>query len=294
MVDDPPVVCRNCEAKVEHTYCPVCGQGGAVIRLGFGALIRDFFEGYLGYDSALRRTLLPLFTRPGRLTRDYLDGKRKRFFSPLRFYIFCSILLFLFLDLSPIGFAMKTSEEKTAISFMAAGDEIPEEAVDGEAQYSVNLLPEDYWIGRWLNPIVQRQIDRLKMLSDDAKVLVIGFEAMSAIPKALFLMLPFIALFLKLLLLGTGALYFDHFVLTLHAQSFLFLLVTVLTRALPIGWVLLVVAIVMPVYWFLSLRTVYGIRWYRNLFTLGVLAVAVVTTAAIATVGLVSYAFLRI
>lgn len=266
------------------------------MRLGFGTLVRDFFEGYLGYDSALRRTLVPLFIRPGRLTRDYLDGKRKRFFSPLRFYIFCSILLFLFLDLSPIGFAMKTAEERTAVSFMSAGDEIPAEAVDGEAQYSMNLLPEDHWIGRWLNPVLQRQIERLKTLSDDAKILAIGFEVVNAIPKALFLMLPFIALFLKLLLLGTGALYFDHFVLTLHAQSFLFLLVTILTRALPISWLLFVavIAIVMPVYWFLSLRTVYGIRWYRNLFTLGVLALVVLSTVIVATFGLVSYAFLSI
>lgn len=291
MAGDPPVVCRNCEAKVEHTYCPVCGQGGAEIRLGFGALIRDFFEGYLGYDSALRRTLIPLFIRPGRLTRDYLDGKRKRFFSPLRFYIFCSILLFLFLDLSPIGMAMGVAEENSTI---LVGEEEAPEAVPGEAQFTVDLLPEDVWIGRWLNPILQRQIDRISSLSDDAQVLAIGFEAVDAIPKALFLMLPFIALFLKLLLLGTGALYFDHFVLTLHTQSFLFLLVTVLTRALPIGWVLLVVAIVMPVYWFLSLRTTFGIRWYRNLLTLGVLAVAMTTTAALATVGLMSYALLSV
>src|SRR5210317_1561489 len=52
-------------------------------------------EDFLDLDSRLMRTLKPLLLHPGKLTRDYLDGRRFRYTPPLRLYIFSSMAFFI-------------------------------------------------------------------------------------------------------------------------------------------------------------------------------------------------------
>ena len=40
------------------------------------------------------RTLWPLFTKPGYLTLEYLAGRRVRYVTPMRLYLFLSIIAF--------------------------------------------------------------------------------------------------------------------------------------------------------------------------------------------------------
>ncbi len=52
-------------------------------------------EDLLDLDSRFMRTLKPLLFKPGRLTRDYMEGRRFRYAPPMRLYIFSSIVFFL-------------------------------------------------------------------------------------------------------------------------------------------------------------------------------------------------------
>jgi hypothetical protein len=52
-------------------------------------------EDFLDLDSRFARTMKPLLFRPGRLTRDFLEGRRFRYTPPMRLYIFSSLLFFL-------------------------------------------------------------------------------------------------------------------------------------------------------------------------------------------------------
>ena len=61
----------------------------------FPALVRDLMEDVLDLDSRFMRTLKPLLFKPGRLTRDYMNGRRFRYAPPMRVYIFSSIVFFL-------------------------------------------------------------------------------------------------------------------------------------------------------------------------------------------------------
>ncbi len=61
----------------------------------FPALLRDLMEDMLDLDSRFVRTLKPLLFKPGRLTRDYMNGRRFRYAPPMRVYIFSSIVFFL-------------------------------------------------------------------------------------------------------------------------------------------------------------------------------------------------------
>ena len=61
----------------------------------FPVLLRDLMEDLFDLDSRFMRTMKPLLFKPGRLTRDYMQGRRFRYAPPMRLYIFSSIVFFL-------------------------------------------------------------------------------------------------------------------------------------------------------------------------------------------------------
>ena len=93
VMDDPPHHCRNCSAQLAGPYCHVCGQKGHVHRT-IGAILHDIVHGVLHLDGKLWRTLPLLALRPGQLTREYIDGKRARFVSPMAMFLFSVFAMF--------------------------------------------------------------------------------------------------------------------------------------------------------------------------------------------------------
>lgn len=89
--------CLNCGTRLEGPFCHYCGQPDKNLVRFFPALLREMMEDFVDFDSRFMRTMKPLLFRPGRLTRDYLDGRRFRYVPPLRLYIFSSILMFFLL-----------------------------------------------------------------------------------------------------------------------------------------------------------------------------------------------------
>ena len=86
--------CLNCGTDLQGPFCHYCGQPDKNMMRFFPVLLREMMSDFLDFDSRFARTLKPLLFHPGRLTRDYLDGKRFRFVPPLRLYIFSSIAFF--------------------------------------------------------------------------------------------------------------------------------------------------------------------------------------------------------
>jgi hypothetical protein len=78
----------------------------------FPALLRDLMEDLLDLDSRFMRTIKPLLFKPGKLTRDYMDGRRFRYAPPMRLYIFSSILFFLLAAFLSNNAITITGEEK--------------------------------------------------------------------------------------------------------------------------------------------------------------------------------------
>lgn len=87
--------CLNCSTKLQGPFCHFCGQPDKRLLRFFPVLIREFFEDFLELDTRFSRTMLPLLFKPGRLTRDYLDGRRFRYTPPMRLLIFSSMLFFI-------------------------------------------------------------------------------------------------------------------------------------------------------------------------------------------------------
>jgi len=86
--------CLNCGTELLGPFCYYCGQPDKNLMRFFPALLRELLEDTFDFDSRFLRTIKPLLFRPGKLTRDYLDGKRFRYVPPLRLYIFSSLAFF--------------------------------------------------------------------------------------------------------------------------------------------------------------------------------------------------------
>lgn len=87
--------CLNCGTLLQGPFCHYCGQPDKRLIRFFPVLVREFFEDFLELDSRFTRTMKPLLFKPGRLTRDYLDGRRFRYTPPMRLFIFSSMLFFI-------------------------------------------------------------------------------------------------------------------------------------------------------------------------------------------------------
>ncbi len=87
--------CKNCNSPLTGDYCNNCGQRDVdlerpIWRLA-GDLIRETFE----VDGRAWLTVKTLFRHPGKLTSEFLAGRRRTYTPPLRLYLVTSISFFI-------------------------------------------------------------------------------------------------------------------------------------------------------------------------------------------------------
>ncbi|TCP36934.1 DUF3667 domain-containing protein [Sphingomonas sp. BK235] len=86
-------VCLNCATPLIGTHCHACGQAAHVHRT-LGAFFHDLLHGVFHFEGRVWRTLPLLAWQPGRLTREYIDGRRASYVSPIALFLFGMFLMF--------------------------------------------------------------------------------------------------------------------------------------------------------------------------------------------------------
>ncbi|MGD2128022.1 MAG: DUF3667 domain-containing protein [Lysobacterales bacterium] len=130
--------CLNCGTVLQGPFCHYCGQPDKNLLRFFPVLMRELMEDFLDFDSRFMRTMKPLLFKPGKLTRDYLDGRRFRYTPPLRLYLFTSIACFF-------------------VAALFAGDAIQIETGNDQTDDIVSGVQ----IGEIDDPGVEKALDRL-------------------------------------------------------------------------------------------------------------------------------------
>lgn len=257
--------CLNCGTPLKGPFCHYCGQPDRRIMRFFPVLLREFLEDFADFDSRFMRTLKPLLLRPGRLTRDFLDGRRFRYTPPLRLYLFSSIVFFLVAALAATGPLQVSSTEVVpgpSISLNADHvDESPgEEVSDGgqgvatgsgeepdpgpdtlDEMPDLRLFSDEPWhrennpvaiplmprrLNAWVNDEIAESPRKAREIADDPRAFV--DQMLELLPGTMFVLLPVFALILKLWYLFAKRYYVEHLVLSLHNHAFLFVLMTLL------------------------------------------------------------------
>ncbi len=87
--------CLNCGAGLHGVYCHQCGQRATTSTPGIRDLLHEALHEFLYLDRKILRTVKVLVMEPGKITKDFVDGRRASYISPLRLYLAFSLLFFL-------------------------------------------------------------------------------------------------------------------------------------------------------------------------------------------------------
>ena len=248
--------CLNCGAPTPDNFCPHCGQRNTHYRVSIWQLLGEAAGELFQLDSRVLVTIGNLLWRPGRLTNEYVAGRRVSYSPPLRLYLVTSLLYFVSLSL---------------VSW-AGEDDKPARPAPTKSSSSPNIkIFEDS-----NNPWAKRIKNRVDAFQNPTQV--DGTERfvqamVGHIPTALFVLVPVFAFILKLAYVRRKRYYSEHliFALHLHSVAFLTLLAATLTRQV---WAIFVALGLTLTHMFIAQRRVYGqsrfrtfIKWNLVLFT---------------------------
>ena len=84
-----PTNCLNCGTilTADDNFCPNCGQKTNTHRLTLGHIFHEFFHSFTHADKGFLALLGELAVRPGKVAREYVAGKRKKYFNPFTFFV---------------------------------------------------------------------------------------------------------------------------------------------------------------------------------------------------------------
>jgi len=236
--------CANCKTTLAGPWCYNCGQRGEQFHRSILRLAWEAVEGLTDLDGRIWQTFPRLILRPGRLTRDYLDGHRAVQVPPFRIFLVVLLLVF---------FAGGLDISQNHQKFKLAGPNSPEAAkiLSPEDQRKISAELGDPKTANWLK---ERLIFSLNH-QDAFFAAVMEWAQRFAV-----LMLPIAALMLTVVFAFKKNVYvFDHLIFSMHSLSFQGLLLSVVfLLGLVTTWgpVLLWLS---PVHLFLHMRGTYKI-----------------------------------
>ena len=116
--------CQNCGELLLGEHCYACGQPTKGLVRHFSSIIGDFMDSVFELDSRILRTLGPLLFKPGHLSEEYFAGRRVRYVSPVRLFVFLSLFAFFAAQLSfDIDVDPPKPDKAESSADKAAGDE---------------------------------------------------------------------------------------------------------------------------------------------------------------------------
>jgi hypothetical protein len=281
--------CPNCGTLIAGAFCQGCGQPAHLHVPSAREFLHEFIAHYVALEGKLWKSVALLLFRPGRLTRDYIEGRRVRHVEPLRLYLSFSIIFFAIFKLSGNHFGNAVTEApgegRAAVSAEAparasAGATEGKTAVlvpqgeerDGAAagkqkdKKHAGLIElddgDDQWVQKKaaaIHPGLGKKVAHFSSLPPEQRNAAMQRAFSSYAPYAIFALMPVFAALLKLLYLGAGRRYGEHLLFALHTNAFAFLMLSLLL-VLPDGIPLLGAGLMVWLVFYLptAMRKVYG------------------------------------
>lgn len=144
--------CLNCGTALIGSHCHECGQAAHVHRT-IGAFFHDLLHGVFHFEGKIWRTIPLLVWHPGQLTREYIDGRRASYVSPIALFLFVVFLSFATFNAlgSPVDFNNAAAPGQVSGSMADAEAEARATLADYERQLA------DARAGRGGDPVALEQ-----------------------------------------------------------------------------------------------------------------------------------------
>jgi hypothetical protein len=253
--------CLNCGARLHGQFCSDCGQRAVPPHPTVRQLVGDAVSEFSGWDGKFAETIRTLLRSPGELTRQWLDGRRAHYISPLRLYLTASLLFFVVQAAAPelgnretvqVASTGQTNPDRVAAATTKTMRE-HKSLTPAERDSALAAVAKAPW---WAQPLMRRGVEDPE-----------GYKASirRIIPRTFFALLPFYAGILALFYRRRN--YPEHLYFAIHLHAFVFLalmipdlakftgsnLVAAVVGAIAVTWVVL--------YSLVALKRVYGGGW---------------------------------
>ncbi len=255
-------------------FCPQCGEQRPIAHgLSWRHYLEELLDALTHLDSKLLRSSWLLVRRPGLLSVDYLRGRRVPLVSPLRLFVFVSIVYFISLTVLhaipiPASLDIQFNTFATPLAVQLHGN-------DYYADYAAQRVEQKLQRDHITYPALERRYD----------------EKTAILSKTLLIVLiPVIALLFGLLFFRKRRFLAEHLVIATHFWAFALVLIGILLPAVLVpviyllwamglptekvindGTVSLVLQLVFAAYLYLMLRRTYAATaWYSAAVALAV------------------------
>jgi hypothetical protein len=254
--------CLNCGAEVTGKFCPNCGQENLETKENFFHLAGHFIADYFHYDSKFFRSFIPLFTKPGFLTREYWDGRRVHYIHPLRLFFFITIL---FIIVTTYFYSRFGAEMKTRLI------ERDKAAVQLDTNRFATMKPADKIFFKGDSVTLQSMRAQLKGEERRIGKIMVGIDHVFVNLKyVMFILLPLYAVVFKILYRKQRLYYVDHLVYAMHLQCFSYVLLALLlmlpiVSPISISSIRQIAFFVILVYVMISVHNLYHQKLWKTL-----------------------------
>ncbi|HRQ63463.1 MAG TPA: DUF3667 domain-containing protein [Xanthomonadaceae bacterium] len=219
--------CANCGVPLAGYYCHDCGQK-RVERgdLRLGRLLEQFVEALTNLDSRFWRSLRMLLFRPGRLTSEYLAGRRARYMAPVSLFIIANVLYFVAPGIT--DFELRFYEHidgELRVMLVEESRELTPTQREQIADYRAQA--HSRWTGTWVLQRIAARDAAAQERHPQTRYTLGDYEAAydqrrGEVSRLLIILhVPFLALLLLLAHPRHGFTYAEHFVSALHLFAFM-------------------------------------------------------------------------
>ncbi len=305
--------CLNCGTALLGSHCHACGQAAHVHRT-LAAFFHDLIHGVFHFEGKIWRTLPLLAWQPGRLTREYIDGRRASYVSPIALFLFVVFLSFAVFNAikGPVHFNAPDPQQaavaiqaaqanlaklrQTQAEAAARGEEVP--GLDGQIEGAETALQAmqgalaekpkitTKWEASPNSPRDKAINEAWDRATANPELAI--YKLQSSAYKYSWLLIPLSVPFVWLLFPFSRRYHlYDHMVFVTYSISFMLLLTAVISLAVIGNWTWLVPLLLLyaPFHMYRQLRDAYALSrfgaWWRTWF-LATFALMALTQFAVA------------
>ena len=185
-------LCKNCGQQFTGKFCNNCGE--KLYKDNDRSLPKLFHEAFhflTHFEGTFLTSLKTIITAPGKISLDYCNGIRKKYFKPLSFFLLLIILYLLFPFFEGLNMKLHFYTQK------------------------------DYYGANAAKKVAELMQARGISFAELEKIFQQKGEKISKF--LLFIIIPFMAMFTWLLAFKKRKFYFDHFIFSTEMASFFIL-----------------------------------------------------------------------
>lgn len=259
--DTKHTVCPNCQTSFDknYKYCPECGQENKELKLDLKYFLSEWLSAMFNLDSKIFRTLKLLFFKPGKLTKEFIAGRRNSYIQPVRLYLVGSFIFF------TVGALLdrfeppsESSDDNSSVFSIVKSDTAAKKDI-GEKTFKLETEDSSY--------IRKITIEKSRKLNTVSGQRAMGEKFRNYIPIGMFVFIPITALLL-FVLFRRKKYYVEHLVFVLHFQVLIYLILTVfdLVETIYSGDIISYLTVFLFIFLLLIwIKKYYELRWGKTI-----------------------------